>query len=131
MGCEPVAIMRQHLFRRPENSQASVLVGWQHVQESDFAQAGDKMVHLTLARSQAGRGDLLLQAPDGEPGLAADGILACVEDDSQLIDEKTARFDEQPHQKRIVAVHLEKAIEIELAGSREARIPEDLLERET
>jgi len=87
------------------------------------------MVDLTGARTQSGRGDLLLQAPDGEPCLAARRILAGIEDDGQVIDEKTARLDQQPHQKRVVAVDLEKAIEIELAGLRKARVLEDFLER--
>src|SRR5260370_1310770 len=123
-NAEPVPDVRG----RVQEAQASVVVGRDHVQETDLAQAGDEMVDLTCARAQSGRDELLLQAPDGEPCLAAGRILAGVEDDSQVIDEKTARLDQQPHQKRIVAVDPEKAIKIELAGIREARILEDVLE---
>src|SRR5882757_7723356 len=87
------------------------------------------MIDLTGARAQSGRGDLLLQAPDGEPCLAAGGILPGVEDDSQVIDQKAARLDQQPYQKRVVAVDPEKAIEIELTGLRKSPVLEDLLER--
>ena len=59
------------------------------------------MVDLTIAR-QPELGNLLLQASNGEPGLAPLGILAGVEHDREHIDKEPARFDQQPDEASLV-----------------------------
>lgn len=51
--------------------------------------AGDEVVDLTIAR-QAEEGHLLLQAPNGEPGLAAGRVLRGIEDNRNRLNQKSA-----------------------------------------
>jgi hypothetical protein len=85
------------------------------------------MIDLTFARAEAERCQVLLQPPDREPGLAPGGIVARLQDDGQVKDQEPPGLDQQPHQERIVPVHGEKAVEIELARLVEARMSQDLV----
>jgi hypothetical protein len=67
-----------------------------------------------------------MEKSDRHPGLAARGILHRIEDGDQMVENETARFDQQPHQERIAAVDLEEAVDIRLAGVRQPRMGDDV-----
>jgi len=127
VGGEPVTVMLQHSLGGPEDADAPILVRAQHLHEADGAQARDEVIDLALACAQAERCQVLLQPPDREPGLALGGIVARLQDDGEMEDQEPPGLDQQPDQERIVAVHGEKAVEIELARLGEARMSQDLV----